>query len=189
MNQLALVYEDAGELDKALPLFEQILKLRQDTLGLEHPHTLMSTNNLTCIRVAQSRLANSDKSYNGTVQMKNAPLRSGKDNSFVHAGLLPLTIADRDGIVSCNSHGHDLMIEVWTGGGLDERELNSSWAERELVASSDGRVRDGQEGTGPSKDPSLMWVSHRGHFRLFFAHWPQRCGCNTEDFQVDVEIH
>jgi hypothetical protein len=36
----------AGQLDKALPLFEQTLAKQKETLGLEHPVTLTSMNNL-----------------------------------------------------------------------------------------------------------------------------------------------
>jgi tetratricopeptide (TPR) repeat protein len=46
MNNLALGYRDAGQLDKALPLYEETLKLRKAKLGPDHPHTLTSMGNL-----------------------------------------------------------------------------------------------------------------------------------------------
>ena len=39
-------YRAAGKLDLALPLFEQTLQLRKAKLGLDHPDTLHSMNNL-----------------------------------------------------------------------------------------------------------------------------------------------
>lgn len=46
MGNLALAYKAAGELDKALALFEQTLEKRRVKLGDEHPDTLTSMNNL-----------------------------------------------------------------------------------------------------------------------------------------------
>jgi serine/threonine protein kinase len=46
MNDLALGYQEAGKLDLALPLHEEILKLRKAKLGPDHPDTLTSMNNL-----------------------------------------------------------------------------------------------------------------------------------------------
>ena len=46
MNNLAVGYQAAGKLDKALPLFEETLALRKAKLGPDHPDTLTSMNNL-----------------------------------------------------------------------------------------------------------------------------------------------
>ena len=46
MINLAGVYQAAGNLDLALPLFEQTLKLQRAKLGAEHPDTLLTMNNL-----------------------------------------------------------------------------------------------------------------------------------------------
>ena len=40
MNNLALGYQAAGKLDKALPLFEETLTLTKAKLGPDHPDTL-----------------------------------------------------------------------------------------------------------------------------------------------------
>ena len=45
MHNLAAAYQAAGQLDKALPLFEQTLAKRKEKLGLDHPNTLGSMNN------------------------------------------------------------------------------------------------------------------------------------------------
>ena len=42
MNNLALGYQAAGKLDKALPLYEETLTLRKSKLGPDHPDTLAS---------------------------------------------------------------------------------------------------------------------------------------------------
>jgi serine/threonine protein kinase/Tfp pilus assembly protein PilF len=46
MNNLALAYKDAGQLDKAVPLLEQALAKRREKLGPDHPHTFSTMNNL-----------------------------------------------------------------------------------------------------------------------------------------------
>ena len=45
-NNLAGAYQSAGDLDRAIPLYEQTLADRQRVLGADHPDTLTSRNNL-----------------------------------------------------------------------------------------------------------------------------------------------
>jgi len=46
MDNLASCYQDAGKLDRALPLFEKTLALQKSKLGPDHPNTLISMNDL-----------------------------------------------------------------------------------------------------------------------------------------------
>ncbi len=46
MNNLAVVYWRAGQLDKSIPLFESLAKLRELQLGRGHPDTLNTLANL-----------------------------------------------------------------------------------------------------------------------------------------------
>ncbi len=46
MFNLAAIYRDAGQLEKALPLVEETLKLRKAKLGPEHPDTLTGNERL-----------------------------------------------------------------------------------------------------------------------------------------------
>ena len=45
-NNLAYAYASAGDLGRAIPLFEQTLADRERVLGLDHPDTLSSRSNL-----------------------------------------------------------------------------------------------------------------------------------------------
>ena len=45
-NNLADAYQAAGDLGRAIPLYEQTLADRQRVLGADHPDTLGSRNNL-----------------------------------------------------------------------------------------------------------------------------------------------
>ena len=45
-NNLARAYQDAGDLGRAIPLFEQTLADSERVLGADHPATLTSRNNL-----------------------------------------------------------------------------------------------------------------------------------------------
>ena len=46
MNNLGWGYQDAGQLDLALPLLEETLALEKAKLGPDHPDTLATMNNL-----------------------------------------------------------------------------------------------------------------------------------------------
>src|SRR5262249_39780118 len=45
-NQLGVVYWQLGQLDKSVPLFEHLLKTREEKLGRDHPKTLQALANL-----------------------------------------------------------------------------------------------------------------------------------------------
>ena len=46
MGFLAGAYEEAGQLERALPLLEETLRLKKAKLGSDHPDTLVQMNNL-----------------------------------------------------------------------------------------------------------------------------------------------
>jgi tetratricopeptide (TPR) repeat protein len=48
-NNIALLYQAKGDYDKALPLLEQTLAVRERVLAAEHPNTLNSRNNLASL--------------------------------------------------------------------------------------------------------------------------------------------
>jgi tetratricopeptide (TPR) repeat protein len=56
MNNLAIAYRDANQLDLALPLFEETLKLRKGKLGADHPDTLISMSDLAGAYAAAGNL-------------------------------------------------------------------------------------------------------------------------------------
>jgi serine/threonine protein kinase/tetratricopeptide (TPR) repeat protein len=49
MNNLALIYEDAGKFDRALPILEETLALRRSKLGADEPQTITTMNNLASV--------------------------------------------------------------------------------------------------------------------------------------------
>ncbi|MER5383689.1 tetratricopeptide repeat protein [Streptomyces sp. NPDC002688] len=49
-NNLASVYREAGDLGRAIPLYETTLAQREQILGDTHPHTLNSRNKLAGVR-------------------------------------------------------------------------------------------------------------------------------------------
>ncbi|MEV4055187.1 tetratricopeptide repeat protein [Amycolatopsis sp. NPDC049688] len=48
-NNLAGAYESAGDLERAIPLYNAILAVRERVLGPDHPDTLISRNNLAYV--------------------------------------------------------------------------------------------------------------------------------------------
>ena len=55
MNNLAVAYQAAGKLDRALPLYEETLALRKAKLGPDHPDTLQSMINLAQSYLSHAR--------------------------------------------------------------------------------------------------------------------------------------
>ncbi len=55
-NNLAAVYQAAGRLEKAIPLFERTLADREQVLGETHPSTVTSRGNLAYVYQAAGRL-------------------------------------------------------------------------------------------------------------------------------------
>ena len=45
-NNLAAAYHDLGDMQRAIPLYEQVLADRQRVLGDDHPNTIVSRHNL-----------------------------------------------------------------------------------------------------------------------------------------------
>jgi hypothetical protein len=74
MNTLAMVYRDAGQLAKALPLWEQCLTIRKAKLGPDHPATLQSMNNLALGYHAAGQLAKALPLSEETVKLRQAKL-------------------------------------------------------------------------------------------------------------------
>jgi tetratricopeptide (TPR) repeat protein len=68
MNNLAAAYWAAGQLKKALPLFEQTLVKRKDRLGSDHPDTLQSMHNLATAYQDAGQLAKAEKLYRQILQ-------------------------------------------------------------------------------------------------------------------------
>jgi tetratricopeptide (TPR) repeat protein len=74
MNNLALGYRDAGQLDKALPLYEETLKLMKAKLGPDHPDTLTSMNNLALGYRAAGQLDKALPLLEETLKLRKAKL-------------------------------------------------------------------------------------------------------------------
>jgi tetratricopeptide (TPR) repeat protein len=74
MSNLAAAYQAAGKRDRALPLFEETLKLRKAKLGAEHPDTLTSMNNLAGLYWRQQRLDRSIPLFEETLQLREKNL-------------------------------------------------------------------------------------------------------------------
>ena len=67
-NNLAGAYRDAGRLDDAIPLYEQILEDSTRILGPDHPDTLISRNNLASAYQDAGRLDDAIALFEQTLQ-------------------------------------------------------------------------------------------------------------------------
>ena len=56
MNALALLYRDQGEYEKAERLFLEVLAIREQILGGNHPRTTTSLHNLALLYYNQGKL-------------------------------------------------------------------------------------------------------------------------------------
>ena len=99
-NSLAGTYRDAGRLDKAIALYEQILEDSIRVLGLDHPSTLAARNNLAGAYRAAGRLDEAITLYERVFSGRSRVL--GPDHRS--------TFTARD----------DLAATYWEAGRLDE---------------------------------------------------------------------
>jgi tetratricopeptide (TPR) repeat protein len=114
-NSLAAAYLAAGRVDEAIPLFEQILAVRQRTLGPNDAETLVSQNNLASAYQDAGRVDEAIRLYELNLEVRERLL--GADH--------PSTL---------NSRGN-LAAAYRDGGRLDEaiQLLERTLADRERV--------------------------------------------------------
>jgi len=67
-------YQQAGEYDKALPLYEQALQIRRQVLGLQHPDTAQSLNNLADLYDSQGEYDKALPLYEQALQIRKQVL-------------------------------------------------------------------------------------------------------------------
>ena len=76
MNNLATTYQDAGELDRAVPLLEETVKAQETVRGPNHPDTLIAMNNLARAYQGTGQLDPALTLYQGGAQAATGPDRS-----------------------------------------------------------------------------------------------------------------
>jgi tetratricopeptide (TPR) repeat protein len=74
MNNLAGGYKNAGQFDKALPLYEQTVKLLKANLGPDHPATLSCRSNLAAAYRAAGQFDKAQPLYEQAVEFMKANL-------------------------------------------------------------------------------------------------------------------
>jgi len=74
LDKLAQAYLRQGEYSKALPLVEQALQLRQQTLGRQHPDTATSLNNLAYLYHLQGKYDKALPLYEQALQIRKQVL-------------------------------------------------------------------------------------------------------------------
>ena len=72
MSNLAGIYRDAGQLEKALPLVEETLRLSKAKLGPEHPDTLRAMNNVASMYWSLGKLEQSVPLFEETLKIKKS---------------------------------------------------------------------------------------------------------------------
>jgi tetratricopeptide (TPR) repeat protein len=94
MNNLAVAYQDNGQLKKALPLFEETLAKRKRVLGADHPDTLTSMNNLASAYRADGQLKKALPLLEETVAKSKLVLGADHPNTLTSMNNLALAYQD-----------------------------------------------------------------------------------------------
>ncbi len=94
-NSLAAAYLAAGRVNEAIPLFEQILAVRQRMLGPGDPETLISQNNLASAYQDAGRTAEATRLYELNLEIRERLL--GPDHPSTLNSRSNLAAAYRDG--------------------------------------------------------------------------------------------
>ena len=93
-NNLAGAYRDAGRLDDAIPLYEQILEDSTRILGPDHPDTLISRNNLASAYQDAGRLDDAIALFEQTLQDSTRVLGPEHPDTLLSRNNLAYTYQD-----------------------------------------------------------------------------------------------
>ena len=93
-NSLAAAYLAAGRVDEAIPLFEQILVVRQRTLGPDDSETLVSQNNLASAYQDAGRIAEAIRLYELNLEVRERLLGSDHPSTMNSRGNLAAAYRD-----------------------------------------------------------------------------------------------
>ncbi|MFE5709625.1 tetratricopeptide repeat protein [Streptomyces sp. NPDC056501] len=96
-NNLAGVYESAGDLARATPLYEQTLADRVRVLGEDHPDTLTSRNNLAYTYKVAGDLGRAIPLYEQTLTGRVRVLGEDHPKTETVRSDLAVAVAERDG--------------------------------------------------------------------------------------------
>jgi serine/threonine protein kinase len=94
MSDLAAALLDAGDLDRALPLFEETLGFRKARLGADHHDTLASMNNLALGYQAAGKLDRALSLFEQTLKLLKAKLGADHPDTLASMGNLAVTYQD-----------------------------------------------------------------------------------------------
>ncbi len=92
-NSLASALQRASRYDEALPFFQQALAIREQVLGLEHPLTAESVNNLGGLYWLQGDYSQAEARFEQALQMRMRVL--GPDHPYTNESLINLGSAYR----------------------------------------------------------------------------------------------
>ena len=93
-NSLAAAYLAAGRVDEAIPLFEQILAVRQRMLGPDDSETLVSQNNLASAYQDAGRIAEAIRLYELNLEIRERLLGSDHPSTLNSRGNLAAAYRD-----------------------------------------------------------------------------------------------
>lgn len=70
LNNLADLYYDSGRDDEAIPLYEEVIRLREATYGSDHPEVAVGLNNLASLYIARGRYADAEPLYRRSLDIR-----------------------------------------------------------------------------------------------------------------------
>jgi len=74
LNNLADLYYDSGRDDEAIPLYEEVTRLREAAHGVNHPEVAVSLNNLASLYIGKGRYAEAELLYQRSLQIRTRAL-------------------------------------------------------------------------------------------------------------------
>lgn len=70
LNNLASLYYDSGRDEEALPLYREVIAIRELELGPDHPEVAVSLNNLASVYMASGRYSNAEPLYRRSLEIR-----------------------------------------------------------------------------------------------------------------------
>ena len=74
LNNLASLYYDSGRDEEAIPIYREVLRIRERTLGPVHPEVAVSLNNLASAYVATGRYSDAEALYLRSLEIRQEAL-------------------------------------------------------------------------------------------------------------------
>jgi tetratricopeptide (TPR) repeat protein len=145
MDNLGLAYRDSGKIEQALPLLEEVLKLRKTTLGLDSARTLDSMNILAETFVMAGNYTQAETVYREALSQLRLPSSNAAPREIPLLGIILHHLADvlreRQTLIEARSFAEQAMAVYERHGNWPPNERAHAFSVLEAILKKLGDSR------------------------------------------------